>query len=119
MPPRHGQSQLISPVSSLKAPCCAASSSRSSGEPPSDASSGTADVAATAWASEVGFAEIGEGSDEVDADDWRALRAAAMASTVGKFSSSISAIGRRAEESIDCACISSCFRDMLRLSKAQ
>ena len=27
MPPRHGHSQLISPVSSLNAPCCSASSS--------------------------------------------------------------------------------------------
>ena len=33
MPPRHGQSQFISPVSSLKAPCSLASSSRSEGEP--------------------------------------------------------------------------------------
>lgn len=31
IPPRHGQSQLISPVSSLKAPCWPASSSYSSG----------------------------------------------------------------------------------------
>jgi len=68
IPPRHGQSQLISPVSSLNAPCWAASSSRSSGEPLSGASSGTADVAATACASEDGLAEIGEGDDEVDAD---------------------------------------------------
>ena len=32
MPPRQGQSQLISPVSSLKAPCDAASDSRSAGD---------------------------------------------------------------------------------------
>lgn len=31
MPPRHGQSQLISPVSGLNAPCCPASSSSCSG----------------------------------------------------------------------------------------
>lgn len=31
IPPRQGQSQLISPVSGLKAPCCPASSSSSSG----------------------------------------------------------------------------------------
>ena len=33
MPPRQGQSQLISPVSGLKAPCWPASSSRACGEP--------------------------------------------------------------------------------------
>lgn len=33
MPPRHGQSQLISPVSGLKAPSCAASCSSASAEP--------------------------------------------------------------------------------------
>ena len=32
MPPRHGQSQFISPVSSLNAPCCSASSSRDCGD---------------------------------------------------------------------------------------
>ena len=31
IPPKHGQSQLISPVSSLKAPCCSASCSILSG----------------------------------------------------------------------------------------
>lgn len=31
MPPKQGQSQLISPVSSLNAPCCPASSSRAPG----------------------------------------------------------------------------------------
>lgn len=37
MPPRHGQSQLISPVSGLKAPCWPASSSSACGEPASGA----------------------------------------------------------------------------------
>lgn len=32
IPPRHGQSQFISPVSSLKAPSCEASSSVSAGD---------------------------------------------------------------------------------------
>ena len=32
IPPRQGQSQFISPVSSLNAPCCEASSSSSSGD---------------------------------------------------------------------------------------
>lgn len=31
MPPKHGQSQLISPVSGLKAPCWSASSARAAG----------------------------------------------------------------------------------------
>src|ERR1700712_2266805 len=31
IPPRHGQSQLISPVSGLNAPCCPASSSSEAG----------------------------------------------------------------------------------------
>lgn len=33
MPPRQGQSQLISPVSGLKAPCCEASSSSAPAPP--------------------------------------------------------------------------------------
>jgi len=33
MPPKHGQSQFISPVSGLKAPSWPASSSKASGEP--------------------------------------------------------------------------------------
>ena len=40
IPPRQGQSQLISPVSSLNAPCCDASSSRSAGEPENSGSVG-------------------------------------------------------------------------------
>lgn len=55
IPPRQGQSQLISPVSSLKAPCCEASSSVSSKD------------------SESGSVLIGtEFSDDERLLDWRA-----------------------------------------------
>lgn len=39
MPPRHGQSQLISPVSGLNAPCWPASASSAAGDPSAGAAS--------------------------------------------------------------------------------
>lgn len=51
MPPKHGQSQLISPVSGLNAPCWPASSSSASGEPAGAAPSACAAAAALALSS--------------------------------------------------------------------
>lgn len=102
IPPRHGQSQLISPVSSLNAPSCDASSSNASGESLAPPSIGTALVAAAACVS--GDDAVDGGTESAEAGEavaevCRDLRDAAMASTVGRFSSSVSAIGRRAVES--------------------
>lgn len=74
IPPRQGQSQLISPVSSLKAPCWEASSSVSSRD--GDGGPTTAD------AEEVSDTEV--------AFDWRA---AATDSSVGMEVSSLGVVG--------------------------
>lgn len=70
MPPRQGQSQLISPVSGLKAPSWPASASRSSIEPPGAALSSSPSVAGAAAALP---------SDSSDASDFGAAAAAASA----------------------------------------
>lgn len=49
MPPRQGQSQLISPVSSLKAPCWEASSSVSEREPEAEGGSRVVGGGAESW----------------------------------------------------------------------
>lgn len=73
IPPRQGQSQLISPVSSLKAPCWEASSSVSS----RDGDSGVTMVVVEVWEGGVAF-------------DWRA---AAIDSRVGMEVSSLGEMG--------------------------
>ena len=97
IPPRQGQSQFISPVSSLKAPCWPASSSYSSGVRGGslgEACSGMAAVVAEVGCdeSEGGGRDSEEGEDKLVAlvrFEWR------MESTVGRLvsSSGSSAIG--------------------------
>lgn len=97
IPPRHGQSQFISPVSSLKAPCWLASSSYSSGVRGGllgEACSGIVAVIAEVGCdeSEGGERDSVEVKDELVAllrFEWR------MESTVGRVVSSagVSAIG--------------------------
>lgn len=62
IPPRHGQSQLISPVSGLKAPSWPASFSSSSG----DSSSGCASVGDTSTSAAVAREEEEESVDFSD-----------------------------------------------------
>lgn len=82
IPPKHGQSQLISPVSSLKAPCCSASSSSASG-PPTAACSPSAGVGAGAGDEDAGTGLAWEVSS---CDRACALLCSAIESTVEKLS---------------------------------
>lgn len=82
MPPRQGQSQLISPVSSLKAPSREASDSVAEG---SRAGEGF-------W-----FGSLGEG---VDGGGSEALRAWAIDSRVGRDVSSVGESGSRGSSTV-------------------
>ena len=89
MPPRHGQSQLISPVSGLKAPSWPASASRSSIEPPWNSPSLWPSVT-----SPVPGAAAPLPSESTDASEVGAAAAAASAALAFALSSAARAAAR-------------------------
>ena len=105
MPPRQGQSQFISPVSSLKAPCCPASSSYSSGvlgvsSVFGDGGSAGDVVSTGVFGSMDGMAESFVDNGTGSGDELFARRVEDMESRVGREESSVEESGSWAVETV-------------------